>query len=660
MNGPLMQQFLSEGRDLLERASEGLLELERKPDQVEFVHLVFRAVHTLKGNSGLFEVAALTELLHAAEELMVALRDGSLPLGPEVVDALLGAIDGAKTALDDLEESGALGPSTEHRGRRLARDLRAVHGAGSGKNPDGGPSLLAAPSWAHDIPAEVFASGPVCLFEYLPHGACYFRGEDPVQIAGLVPNLRWRSLRLDETRHDPSDPYACAVVLRGVSAAPVEDVLHALRYVAEEVSLHAAPAEGAAPEEAAAPTSKEAPSDEPPQKEAPVARVFRVEPAQVDRLMNLVGQLLVAKNGLPYLRRRLAAGGDLRPVVRDLDEHATAMDRIASDLQAAVLEVRMLPVSQVFQRFPRLVRDIARRLDKQIELEVVGEDTRADKNVIEALSEPLVHLVRNALDHGLETAEERLAAGKTACGTIRLSAHGTQDAVVLRIEDDGRGIDPDRIRALAVDRGLITEQEAQTLCDEDAQLLVFAPGFSTKEEVSDLSGRGVGMDVVRTTVERVGGLLTLKSKVGAGTQVTLSLPSSLVVSRVLSVQVAGNLYGVAMEEIAETVRIPSGGLGRIKDKETFWLRGRLLPVRRLRRLLGLPGTEVTNAHGEAAALILRSGMALVVDELGENLEVLVRPLDGLLVGLNTYAGSAVLGDGRLMLVLAPEELHAHV
>jgi two-component system chemotaxis sensor kinase CheA len=388
---------------------------------------------------------------------------------------------------------------------------------------------------------------------------------------------------------------------------------------------------------------------------------LRVEQAKIDELMNLVGELVVAKNALAWLARR-AEGGELtaRDLAREIKDRHALVNRIAEDLQAAVMAVRMLPVDHVFQRFPRLVRDIARRLGKQVDLVMSGGETEADKAVIEQLADPLIHMVRNSLDHGLEPPEDRLAAGKPEMGTLRLSAVAEQDAVVISIEDDGRGIDPARVRAKAVEKGLIEAERAALLSDQEAVQLVFAPGFSTAAAVSDLSGRGVGMDVVRSAVEKAGGRVHLASRPGHGTTVTLTLPLTMAVTRIMTVACGERLFGVPMSLVAETVRVPHDALHRFRDREAIVLRNSVVPVVRLARLLELPEEEAAGAAAaEEAILVLRvngARIGVVVGAFRDVLEVIVKPMEGVLAGLPGLAGTTLLGDGRVLLVLDMAEL----
>ncbi|MDQ2103637.1 chemotaxis protein CheA, partial [Azospirillum isscasi] len=382
--------------------------------------------------------------------------------------------------------------------------------------------------------------------------------------------------------------------------------------------------------------------------------VLRVDQGRIDALMNLIGELVVAKNGLPFLARRAENVYGSREMAREIKEQHAVIDRIALELRNSIMQVRMLPVSTVFQRFPRLVRDLSRKLNKHVDLVIEGEDTQADKTVIENLFEPILHLVRNSLDHGIET--DRAAAGKPDTSRLTLAASQDNDQVIIRISDDGRGIDPAVMREKAVEKGLMDRDAAQRMSDGEAINLIFAAGFSTAAAVTDVSGRGVGMDAVRTAIEKTGGRVELTSVTGAGTTVSLHLPLSMAVTRVMTLEVSGQQFGIPMDEIAETVRIPRADVVAIKDKEAFLLRDRIIPLVHLDRLLGLPpkaGSE------EIAVLVVRvdkQPVGLAIEAFGEGMEVIVKPLDGPLAGMPGYLGAALLGDGRVLLVMNLKEI----
>lgn len=391
------------------------------------------------------------------------------------------------------------------------------------------------------------------------------------------------------------------------------------------------------------------------------ARILKVEQSKVDALMNLIGELVVSKNSLPFLAKRAEEVHNSREMSREIKDLYGVVDRLAQEMQAAIMAVRMLPVSEVLDRFPRLVRDVARKLGKRVELVLEGEDTAADKNIIEVLGDPLLHIIRNALDHGIETPGDRAAAGKPETATVLIRACQESDQVVIEVKDDGRGIDPEKIRAAAVAKGVVDAERAARLSDQEAVNLVFAAGFSTAATVSDLSGRGVGMDVVVSTVEKAGGSVSLTSVKGEGTTVRLSLPLSMAVTRVMMVEAAGGmLFGIPMDHIAETVRLARGRVQRIKQAETFVLRETIVPLLRLDRLLGMePLLWFGDADQELAVLVVRVGgglTGLVVDHFREGMDIILKPFDGILTGIPGYAGTALLGDGRVLLVLNLKEL----
>ncbi|WP_290874531.1 chemotaxis protein CheA, partial [Aquabacterium sp.] len=388
-------------------------------------------------------------------------------------------------------------------------------------------------------------------------------------------------------------------------------------------------------------------------------KVLKVGQEKIDRLMDLIGEMVVAKNALPYLAQRAETVFQQRELAREIKAQYAVINRIAEDMQHAIMQVRMMPVGTVFQRFGRLVRDISKKLGKDVQLVVEGEDTEADKNIIEALADPLIHILRNSLDHGIELPETRRAAGKTPQGTIRVAARQESDRVVIEINDDGAGIDPQRVRNKAVERGLIPADKAGTLSDADAVQLIFLPGFSTAETISDLSGRGVGMDVVRNAVERINGHVELSSQHGRGTRIRLSLPLSMAVTNVMIIEAGNRRFGVPMDMIVETVRVHHEDIHHFKQARTTVLRGRIVPLRALHDLLCLDDSATLNEDGEHAVLVVRLGgenVGLLVDHFHGATDIILKPLEGVLAGLTGFAGTALMGDGSVLMVLNPKEL----
>ena len=388
-------------------------------------------------------------------------------------------------------------------------------------------------------------------------------------------------------------------------------------------------------------------------------RVLRVRQEKIDRLMDLVGEMVVAKNALPYLATRAEALPGARELAREIKANYQVINRISEELQDSIMQVRMLPVSSVFQRFPRLVRDVSRKLGKLVQLEITGEETEADKNIIESLADPLIHILRNSLDHGIEAPEVRTAAGKPAQGLIRIHAYQESDRVMIEIHDDGHGIDPEVIRTKAYAKGLVDEARLSQMSDQEAIQLVFAAGFSTAEQISELSGRGVGMDVVRRGIERVHGTIALDSTVGRGTSIRIALPLSMAVTSVMLVRSAAQPFGVPMDLVVETVRVSRFSIHTIKTQRTAVLRGRIVPLFALNELLGVPIEQTMNGDEELAVLVVRVGaehVGIVVDDFEETLEIILKPLDGVLSGLIGYAGTALMGDGSVLMVLNVKEL----
>jgi two-component system chemotaxis sensor kinase CheA len=400
-------------------------------------------------------------------------------------------------------------------------------------------------------------------------------------------------------------------------------------------------------------------SDAPPSL---AIRTLRVEEAKVDRLIDLAGELIVAKNSLNGLTTRADAELGEHAIARAIRTQAAAIDRLVGQAHQAAVQLRMVPLAQTFRRFTRVVRDGAQELGKSVELVLSGEDTEADKAIVDAMFEPLLHVVRNALDHGIETPQQRRAAGKPEQAQIAMRALHQGEQVVIEIRDDGRGIDPAAVRRKAREHSLVSDEEARELADEQIVQLVFSAGLSTSAQVSQMSGRGVGLAAVRGAVERFGGSAKVESRPGHGTTIRLALPLSMAFMRIMTVRVGGELFGVPIEAIAETVRLPRTHIVQIRDGEAFVLRDKIVPTCRLDRLLELPGSDQSRGRGagcaddtdDALILVTDAGgqtAGIEIDGIGERLEVVVKPMQGLLAEASDYAGTTLLGNGRVLLVL---------
>ncbi|GAA0709145.1 chemotaxis protein CheA [Dactylosporangium roseum] len=767
---PLLAQFLAEAGDLLDQVGEGLLRLESDPGDAERVNEVFRAAHTLKGSSGLFDFPELTHLTHAAEDLLDAVRAGHVPLDSALTDDLLAAFDLIRSWLAHVTVEERLPGGAETDAAALIVRLRAPIGgpAAGGPAASAGTARAAgvasrAPGWVAELGAQVVdeltewlgtTSATLRFVRYLPDEGCYFRGEDPLLFVRQVPALHHLEVLRPDVWPAPDeyDEYACRLGFVLATRAAVSELEYVFRYVSEQVEIveldaaalrapvapdpagppdetvadvvavldaaaHAlAPHTGGAPAGAhlrsvarsvaaaartlgtttadldtadaegiastvrdlldrvrgtgGAPAAAATADVHPTHPVDPVerrpgdaetgqvgTRMLKVDQAKVDRLMELAGELNVAKNSLTYLAEAAEEGLGGRALSRRIKDQYAGLHRIAEELQAAVMDVRMLPLSVSFCRFPRLVRDLSRRLGKRIELVTEGGDTMADKDVIEALGDPLVHLVRNSLDHGIEPPDERTAAGKPPQAAITLSAIADGDAVVVEVADDGRGIDPARVKLKAYERGLIDEEQLASIGDADAVNLVFQPGFSTADQVSDLSGRGVGMDAVRASVERLGGTVTMRSELGAGTVARLRLPLSMAVTQVMVVSVAGQRFGIPVDLVVETVRVPRREIGRVLHQDVVVLREEVVPVVDLAETLGMPWQPEPGADRAVLVVNVAGGRAgLLVERFHREVDVILKPMDGLLRGAPQFVGTALLGDGLVLLVLNLKEV----
>jgi two-component system chemotaxis sensor kinase CheA len=644
----LLAQFLIEGRELVQQASEDLLALERDGVSPARLDSAFRAVHTLKGSVGLFDLAPVGRALHLAEDLLDAMRGQRIGAGGEVLDPLLACMGRCESWLEAFEKQGALPPASLEQCRQIEAALRrCLPGAAAvAEAPAAAAAAAAAVDWAAGLAAMEVAAAQaaglaVTALRYLPSEDCFFLGDDPLALLRAVPELI--ALRIEPRDPWPDaagySPFACNLRIEALSTAAVEDIRHVFRFVPDQLTLAALPAQAVA----TAPEGEAGP------------RVLRVEAARIDRLLDMVSEMMVAKNTLAGLAAR--AGAADAALGRALADNQAAMERLAGQMHRAVIGMRMVPLAQTFRRFPRLLRDAAAELGKPIAFEVLGENVEADKAVVEGLFQPLLHLLRNAADHGIEPAARRAAAGKPATGRVTLRAARRGDQILVTVRDDGAGLDPAALRQAALRRGLGSVAALEALDDTAALELIFTPGFSTAGTVTTLSGRGVGMDAVRAAVEGLGGRVSLASVPGGGTTVQLVLPRATVVTTVLTVTLGKERFGVPIEAVTETLRLPVALIQPIGPGEAFVFRGRTLPLLRLSALLGLPPRP--RKAGSAKLLVVACGaqqVGIEVDGFAERTDLLLRPMSGLLAGMAGLLGTALLADGHVLLVLDLPEL----
>ncbi|SKA76421.1 chemotaxis protein CheA [Desulfobaculum bizertense] len=454
------------------------------------------------------------------------------------------------------------------------------------------------------------------------------------------------------------------------TSAPVVDESPVLKETAESAQSAQPSAETASPakDEAPAPEAAKKPAKKAGKKPVESSKrnkakisTIRVDHDKLDHLMNLIGELIINRNRFAMLARHLEEGGeqlDIQDVASNLTETTYAMARISDDLQDTIMKVRMMPVKTVFTRFPRLVRDLSRKSQKAVELITEGEETEMDKSVIEEIGDPLVHLLRNAVDHGLEPPEERLRLGKPETGRVWLRAYHAGNSVNIEVQDDGRGIDPQRMREVGVRKGIVTEEEAKNLDDQQAIELIFAPGFSGAEKVTDISGRGVGMDVVKTNIKNLKGSININTEIGKGTCFTLSLPLTLAIIDALMVTVSGQTYAIPLESVSETTKLDADILTEVNGRKAVTMRDEVLGIMELSEILELdPNLE---EREQLPVVVIQDGnrrLGLIVDSLLERQEIVIKPLGAYLGDKEGISGATIMGDGSVVLILDPHEIY---
>lgn len=636
MSDELIAQFVLEGREQTLVASRGLLALERTPGAREVLDEVFRVFHTLKGSAGFLDLVELGRLLHAAEGRLERLRAGTAALDAALVSRLLDTVRHTEAWLDALETSGQASDLLRRGTVALAAELA----------PDAGDEAAPAPTAARDWAAALRERGALLgaqtALRYAPAPDAYFRGDDPLALLRAAPGLVWMALAADVGPLEDYAPFDCGLVIHGLSTAPIEAVRESFRLVADEVEL--------------------AGLAQTPQPSR--LRTLRVAADQVDAVAALVDELVIAKNALAHLLAGQGGGGASGPApsagefsVRELSVRQAALDRAVVALHGAVATLRLAPLGHVLERLPLQARELAAALGKDVQLEVSGGDLAVDKAIVDGLFEPLLHIVRNAVDHGVEPPAERQAAGKPATARLRLEAMAEGDEAVIALHDDGRGVDVERVRRTAVARGLLDAQSADALSAAAALDLVFAPGFSTAAALSQVSGRGVGLDAVRAGVTRLGGRVALETEPGRGTTVRIAVPLRAVLTKVAVAFAGGERFGVPVAAIREVVRLRAADVTEIRAGRAFVHREQVVPLLRLADLLGLPPGDA----GVVTAVLLDGDdglVAVAVDSLGERIEAPVRPMSGLLSGLPGVKGSLVDGEGRVLMVLDLAELAA--
>jgi two-component system, chemotaxis family, sensor kinase CheA len=622
-----VEQFVIEGRELVAQGNDDLLALEERPDDKERLDSAFRAFHTLKGAAGIVDFVAMGRALHAAEDALSAVRTGAAPVTAPLIDLCLASLDQVGVWIDLMQANGDVPDGADVAADDLVRRFTELGGSDARPiQPQARPPATA--TGLSTISRQLLEAQKLLLAEPSAEGAAGRLGS-----AGRVAANVLRHQGLDTT---DLESLLQTSLLAGDAASMARAIDRILSGLAEQ--------------------EPEAPGTLPAQ--APDT-TLRVDVERIERLVRLTGELLIAKNAVGHSAQRAREEGDVRQLAVALKNQHLLLERLVGELQQSVFSLRVLPLNHAFQRFPRLVREMAASVGKPARLMIEGATTEADKSIVEAIAEPLLHVLRNGLDHGVEGADERAAAGKPPTATIQLRAARQGDRVVIEVEDDGRGIDLARVREVARGRGVAPAARIEAMSDDEAVELIFAPGFSTASQVTELSGRGVGMDVVRTAIERLGGRVSVSSRPGLGTVVRFSLPFTVMMTQVLTVEAAGQVFGVPMEAVVETVRVERAAIASVGAAQALVLRNRTLPVIDLGHALG---QERRASGSEANVLIVSVGGqlgGLEVDRLGDRLDVMLKAPEGLLAGVPGIDGTTLLGDGRVLIVLDLGEIFAN-
>ena len=642
MRDELLIQFLIEAPELVQQGSDALLALEKTPGDRSLMDDAFRSIHTLKGSVGLFDLPAMATTLHAAEDVLGAVRSGVRAADAATVDSLLAVLSQTERWLSAIDTGDGLPDDAVETARRLAEQLNA--GAVSAPEVE---TLAGIPDWAVALRRDVARSGPLTAIRYVPAEDAYFSGDDPIALvqalAGLV-HLRL-ALRESGTGGEAYDPFACRLVIEALTEETVAEARAGLRFVPDQVEIIALPvSEPEAPAAGAEPVGQG------------VVRTLRVDANRVENLAAMADELVAARTALAALSSLANGGADGAAVARGLAAQSEGLDRLTGRIHHQVMALRMTPVAPLLRRFPRVARELAGALGREIDVIVEDNGVEADKTIIEGLFEPLTHLLRNAIDHGIEPPDIRETAGKARKGLIRLTAQAERGRLELTLADDGAGVDAAVIRAAAQAKGLLTAEAAAGLSDAEAVNLIFLSGFSTARSVTDVSGRGVGMDAVKTAVQRLGGRILVDSLPGRGATIRMTLPLSLTLTKVMVVVSDGEAWGVPMDGVLETLRVPASDITQIRAGRAFNWRNRTVP---LLSLASLVGGETAPGIGDSRVLVVRSGgqiIGLTVDAIQDRADVAVRPLDGLLAGLPGVSGATLLGDGQVLMILDPEAL----
>ncbi|WQR82852.1 chemotaxis histidine kinase/response regulator CheAY2 [Helicobacter pylori] len=640
----IMEDFLIEAFEMNEQLDQDLVELEHNPEDLDLLNRIFRVAHTIKGSSSFLNLNILTHLTHNMEDVLNRARKGEIKITPDIMDVVLRSIDLMKTLLVTIRDTGSdTNNGKENEIEEAVKQLQAI----TSQNLEGAKETSGTKEAPKEVKEEIKEKAKEGNKE---NKAKTPTAENPASDNPLAdePDLDYANMSAEEVEAEIER------LLNKRQEADKERRAQKKQEAKQEVTPTKEPPKTETPKASKAETKAKAKADSEENK-APsigVEQTVRVDVRRLDHLMNLIGELVLGKNRLIRIYGDVEERYDGEKFLEELNQVVSSISAVTTDLQLAVMKTRMQPVGKVFNKFPRMVRDLSRELGKSIELIIEGEETELDKSIVEEIGDPLIHIIRNSCDHGIEPLEERRRLNKPETGKVQLSAYNEGNHIVIKISDDGKGLDPVMLKEKAIEKGMISERDAESMSDREAFNLIFKPGFSTAKVVSNVSGRGVGMDVVKTNIEKLNGIIEIDSEVGVGTTQKLKIPLTLAIIQALLVGVQEEYYAIPLSSVLETVRISQDEIYTVDGKSVLRLRDEVLSLVRLSDIFKVDAILESNSDVYVVIIGLADQkIGVIVDYLIGQEEVVIKSLGYYLKNTRGIAGATVRGDGKITLIV---------
>ncbi|WQV69826.1 chemotaxis histidine kinase/response regulator CheAY2 [Helicobacter pylori] len=638
----IMEDFLIEAFEMNEQLDQDLVELEHNPEDLDLLNRIFRVAHTIKGSSSFLNLNILTHLTHNMEDVLNRARKGEIKITPDIMDVVLRSIDLMKTLLVTIRDTGSdTNNGKENEIEEAVKQLQAI----TSQNLEGAKETSGTKEAPKEIKEEIKEKTKEEVKANKTPTA-----ENPTSDNPLAdePDLDYANMSAEEVEAEIER------LLNKRQEADKERRAQKKQEAKQEVTPTKEPPKTETPKAPKTETKAKAKADTEENK-APsigVEQTVRVDVRRLDHLMNLIGELVLGKNRLIRIYSDVEERYDGEKFLEELNQVVSSISAVTTDLQLAVMKTRMQPVGKVFNKFPRMVRDLSRELGKSIELIIEGEETELDKSIVEEIGDPLIHIIRNSCDHGIEPLEERRRLNKPETGKVQLSAYNEGNHIVIKISDDGKGLDPVMLKEKAIEKGVISERDAESMSDREAFNLIFKPGFSTAKVVSNVSGRGVGMDVVKTNIEKLNGIIEIDSEVGVGTTQKLKIPLTLAIIQALLVGVQEEYYAIPLSSVLETVRISQDEIYTVDGKSVLRLRDEVLSLVRLSDIFKVDAILESNSDVYVVIIGLADQkIGVIVDYLIGQEEVVIKSLGYYLKNTRGIAGATVRGDGKITLIV---------